>query len=128
MVDGSMLFPTTGSTGPNAAQTNGAAAIVTDPALCAQIKIPSVLKFVLGEWILDTSEGFPWRTIWGQKSPDLFSLKQLIRKTLLGITVGMPPIASIVDLATTYDAALRNLLYQTSVKLSTGQIVTVGSS
>jgi hypothetical protein len=114
--NGFMLFPTAG---------NGAAAIVTDAATCAEIKIPSVFGLVLGEWILDTTLGFPWRQIWGQKNPNLFGIRQLFRKALLAINVGMPPVASIVDLSTLYDANKRSLAYKASVRLATGQVVTV---
>lgn len=111
-----MLFPLRGS---------GQAAITTDPATCAQIKIKSVFQMVLGEWSLDVNEGFPWPSIWSQKNPNLFALAQLFRKTLLGIRVGMPPVAAIVDLPLTYDPVTRNLQYGATVKLSSGQIVSV---
>ncbi len=115
-VDGDMLLPTIGS---------GQSAIVTDPATCAKIKIPSVLQFVKGEWVLDQNLGFPWLTVWAQKNPNLFALKQLFRKTLLGVSVGMPAIVQITDLAVIYTSAIRNLLYATSVRLATGQTVNV---
>jgi hypothetical protein len=113
---GDMLLPTIGS---------GQSAIVTDPATCAKIKIPSVFQFVKGEWVLDQNLGFPWPTVWSQKNPNLFVLKQLFRKTLLGITVGMPPVVAITDLAMAYASAIRDLKYSTAVRLATGQNVTV---
>jgi hypothetical protein len=115
-IEGDMLFPTNGE---------GASAITTDPATCAAIKITAVFGMVLGEWTLDTTKGFPWLSIWSQKNPNAFSLKQLFRKTLLGIAVGMERVASIEDLALTYDSALRNLSYALFVRLASGQLVAV---
>jgi hypothetical protein len=113
---GDMYFPTSGS---------GADAITTDPATCANIKIAAEFGLVKGEWTLDTNVGFPWMSIWGQKNPNVFSLKQLFRKTLFGIKVGMLPVASIEDLNLLYDSALRDTKYNARVKLANGQVVTV---
>jgi hypothetical protein len=114
--EGDMLFPTNGE---------GASAITTDPATCAEIKISCVFGLVLGEWTLDTTQGFPWLPIWSQKNPNVYALAALFRATILGISVGMLPVASIEDLSLTYAAAVRNLAYAAWVKLSSGQLVRV---
>lgn len=109
---GDMLLPTTGE---------GASALVTDVATWVSIKIVSVLSFVLGEWQLDQSLGFPWPSIWAQKSPSIPALRLLFRKTLAAI----PFVAQVNDVALSYDPTTRNLSYALSVTLTTGETVSV---
>lgn len=101
----------------------GGEAIVTDPVLCAQIKIPSVLRFVKGEWSLNTAEGFDWLPIWEAKRPSQDAVRLAVRKAILAIT--QPPIASMTDLSTAYDPVTRNLGYQAKAVLASGETVSV---
>lgn len=99
----------------------GASAIVYTAGAIVAIKIPSVLQFVLGEWALNTNEGFDWFSVWSQKNPILALLEQKIRAAILAI----PLVASIVSLSTAYSLQTRNVQYALAVKLTTGQTVTV---
>jgi hypothetical protein len=109
---GDMLLPTTGE---------GANALISDLTTWVQIKIVAVLSFVLGEWALDTSLGFPWPSILGQKNPNLPALRLLFRKTLAAI----PFVASVDDVALGFDPVTRNFTYALSVTLTNGQTVSV---
>jgi hypothetical protein len=109
---GDMLLPTMGE---------GASALVTDIGTCAVIKIKAGLQFILGEWFLDQTLGFPWLPIWQQRNPDVTSIRQQIRKFVLGV----PTVVEVVDLSVAYNAPLRDLQYALSARLSNGQIVSV---
>jgi len=110
-----MLLPTIG---------NGADAIETDPATCAQIKFGSVLKFVLGEWAFDTSLGFPWpQQVWGQKTPDLVSLRHTFQRYILAT----PPAVAIADSQIAFDREARVGKYAFQVTITSGQTVSVPS-
>jgi hypothetical protein len=114
---GDMYFPPNGQ---------GADALVSDLATVAAIKIPSVLEFVLGEWKLDQSLGFPWQQIWAQKNPLLPQLQALFRKAILAITINSAPlVATVTDVSIALNTRERNLSYSVSCTLVNGQEITV---
>lgn len=112
---GDLLIPAIGK---------GATALVTDPDLCAAMKIADGLRMILGEWIFDTRQGFPWRQIWGQKKPNLVAIRQLLRKAILQL--GAPTVISVTD-AAVFFSKTRQLQYTFAAKTNSGAIITGGS-
>jgi hypothetical protein len=102
--------------------TDATPALVTDVGACAQIKIPSVVSFILGEWVFDTSLGNDWMgQVWSQKNPRVPVLKQWLRKIVLGV----PTVVEADDVSASYSSALRDFKYNLLARLSTGQVVAV---
>jgi hypothetical protein len=109
-----LVFPTIGG---------GEVALVTDPNAECAIKLRDRFRLWLGEWFLDTRQGFPWLDILGQKQPDLVAVKQLIRKALLQT----PTVANVDDVSVDFERATRTLSYAFTVHTTGGAQITGGS-
>lgn len=108
---------------PRIGQTTSA--LVTDPNLCAALKIADGLSVLLGEWTFDTRQGFPWREkVWGQKPPNVVAIQQLIRKAILQL--GAPTVISVTDVAV-FTAANRQLAYTFAAKTNDNAVIRGGS-
>ena len=69
--------------------------------------------FWLGEWFLDTSQGFPYLERVLVKGVDLALVESLIRRTLLGV----PEIDSVLSLTLDLDRATRELSVDWVIKV-----------
>ena len=97
--------------------------IVTDFASCVRQQILDGLSLWLGEWFLDTSQGFPWaQRIFGIKFPNSTQVSALFRQFLLSID----GVASVVAQAS-IDGRTRQFSYSFQATLTNGQQVTGGS-
>lgn len=60
---------------------------VTDPALCAALKIFVRLNFYLGEWFLDTRQGAPYiNYVYGVKNPDMMVVRNIYRRIVMSVS------------------------------------------
>lgn len=100
-------------------------AIQRDPATCAMIKINDQLQLGLGEWFIDTSQGFPWlQKVFGIKNPPIASISAMIRKVILGT----PGIIIVNELNVSYDPSGRVLYYPFKATLNTGAVIKGGDT
>lgn len=111
--DGDIVLPPIGQ---------GASALVTDPDQCCAIKLTDRFNFWKGEWFLDTSQGFPWQAILGQKRPNVVAIRQLFRKAILETA----PVVSVDDLGASYDPVKRDLRYLFAAHTDRGAVLQGG--
>ena len=114
---GDIVIPVTGQ---------GASAIITDPDQCAAIRINDGLQMWLGNWKPDTSQGMPWQSVIGQKSPSLVGTGNLMRKTIL--LLGAPVVIAVTQLSLVFKRSLRDLGYTFSAQSRTGATIVGGSN
>jgi hypothetical protein len=105
---------------------SGVAALVTDPVQSAAIRIQDGLLMVLGNWKLDTSQGFPWQSVQGKKNPALVAISNLFRKAIL--TLGAPVVISVTQLQIVFFSAARDLKYRFQAPANTGATIVGGSN
>ena len=97
--------------------------LVTDPAECARQWIIDSLSLWLGEWFLDTTEGFPWaQKVLGLKNASATEIKGLLRQAIKAA-----PAVVTVSAAAFFNRQLRQFAYTFAATLNTGQIITGGS-
>ena len=77
------------------------------------------MRFMLGEWFLDTSQGVPHLQTILVKSPDLAAIEGVLKNAILE-TDG---IDEITKLALTYDAGERTLSVVWSAKTNLGELI-----
>lgn len=73
--------------------------IVRNKSEAAAQKLTNRFLLWEGEWFLDTRQGFPFRQVFGVKSPDVRAIKQMLTKLVLSV----PPIVSIERLQLSVD-------------------------
>lgn len=99
-------------------------AIQRDPGKLAAQAIADQFNLWLGEWFLDTTQGFPWvQRILGKTSVNLTQVRGLLRQAILLV----PGVIAVEELNVTFDRVNLALAYFASAKLDTGQVVTGGS-
>lgn len=105
-----MFFPRVGS---------GQSALFTDLATATRIKVTDRLRLFLGEWLFDVSLGFPWGGILGAKNPNL----PVIGQALTAYILATPNVASVKQASVNFDEPRRNLAYQYSAVLVSGETI-----
>lgn len=111
---------------PLIGQGGAAACIVTDDVQAAAIRIQDGLQLWLGNWQLDTTQGFPWQSVVGQKSPNLASISNLLRQAIL--TLGAPVVLSVTQLRLAFFSAARDLKYGFQAQANDGSTIIGGST
>ncbi len=114
---GDMVFPTIG---------NGAEALVSDPVQSAVLRIQDGLRLWLGNWKLDTRQGFPWPRVLANKNPNLISTANLIKKAVL--LLGTPVVISVDTVQMVFDSARRNLQFYFAATANNGAQIIGGTN
>ena len=96
--------------------------ITTDLQTLAIQTIRGRVLMFLGEWFLDTRQGFPWFEIVFVKAPDLQVIRLLLRQAILTA----PMVASLSKSEVAFDPSTRILTYSFEAKLNDGSSVTFG--
>ena len=112
---GDLYFPIIGSAAP---------VIVTNVDQQAVITLQDKLSFWLGEWVFDTSQGVPWLSVLGVKTPNLDAIRAMLRAIIEGTPPVVPPMQ---ELAVGFAPASRNFTYAFKAQLNSGAILTGGT-
>lgn len=107
-------------------QGQGASALVTDEVQSAAIRIQDGLLFFLGNWLLDTSQGFPWQQFLGKKNAPLVALSNLLRQAIL--TLGAPVVISVTQLRMVFTSSTRDLKYAFQAQANSGATIVGGGT
>ncbi len=92
------------------------------PTYTAQ-KLRGRLQFFRGEWFLDQRIGFPWnQSVFSIKNPDLRSIRQLLRRTILSV----PSVENVDRAEASLDAASRVLSLSFAARLNDGSTLLAG--
>lgn len=103
--------------------TNGQLTVCDINTACAQ-KLRARLQFFLGEWFLDTNQGFPYlQYVFGVKNVNLGIAKQLFQNVLLSTS----PIIGINSISLSLNNLTRALDFEFNVQLQSGATIS-GSS
>ena len=94
--------------------------LVSDDAAIRQ-NLLQLLQFFLGEWFLDTTQGFPYYQIVLVKNPSL----DLIQGTMIDYISNADGIVEVDDFAFDYDRTNRGLSISVDAKSTSGQILSV---
>jgi hypothetical protein len=76
------------------------------------------LRFGLGEWFLDNSQGFPWVQQVFVKAPDLGKIDALIQNTILGT----PGVISLNSYSSEVNLAGRSLILNFTAMTTAGKV------
>lgn len=99
--------------------------IETDRATLTRQKITDQFNLWLGEWFLDTTQGFPWiQRVLGIKNPSLTQLRSLFREAILEA----PGVSSVDQLTLSVNPQTRGLSVDAlQITLNNGEVLTGGA-
>ena len=91
-------------------------------AECAQ-ELNSRLNFALGEWFLDTLQGFPYLTAVLIKNPDVNVIATLYKSMFLAT----PGVAAVTSFTIAFVGATRTLTWSAQIKHQSGNYIQGGA-
>jgi hypothetical protein len=97
--------------------------LVTDPLTVILYTVTQGLLLWAGEWFLDTSEGFPWTVILGQKVVNTAQFVAVMKAYLLSCT-GIVA----ADVTATFNGPQRSFAYSFTATTSTGAVLVGGTN